>query len=47
MRVKLRRAWASKEHELIGEHGFENTVAEIARLEATLGIGDLAKFTPA
>jgi hemerythrin-like domain-containing protein len=34
------------EHARFGEHGFENTVAEVARLEATLGIGDLAQFTP-
>jgi len=34
-----------KEHQLFGEHGFENIVAEIARLEAALGIGDLAQFT--
>ena len=35
-----------QEHELFGEHGFEQTVAEVARLESALGIGDLAKFTP-
>jgi hypothetical protein len=34
------------EHARFGEHGFENTVAEVARLEATLGIADLAQFTP-
>lgn len=34
-----------KEHELFGENGFQNNVAEIARLEAALGIGDLARFT--
>ncbi len=34
-----------REHELLGEHGFEDTVAKVARLEATLGIGDLAAFT--
>ncbi len=34
-----------QEHELFGEHGFEHNVAEIARLENTLGIGDLAGFT--
>jgi hemerythrin-like domain-containing protein len=36
-----------KEHELFGEGGFEKTVAEVARLEEALGIGDLARFTPA
>jgi hemerythrin-like domain-containing protein len=44
---ELGEQFEDKEHELIGEHGFENTVAEVARLEAALGIGDLAKFTPA
>ena len=34
-----------KEHDIFGEHGFENTVAEVAGLEAALGIGDLAKVT--
>ncbi|HVZ32293.1 MAG TPA: hemerythrin domain-containing protein [Polyangiaceae bacterium] len=44
---ELGEQFEDKEHELIGEHGFENTVAEVARLEAALGIGELAKFTPA
>jgi len=35
-----------KEHELFGEKGFENAVADVAKLEAALGIGDLARFTP-
>jgi hypothetical protein len=34
-----------KEHELLGEHGFEDTVTEVARLEKTLGIDDLGGFT--
>jgi len=34
------------EHEKLGPHGFENAVREIAKLEAALGIGDLAGFTP-
>jgi hemerythrin-like domain-containing protein len=34
------------EHEKLGPHGFENAVSELAKLEATLGIGDLAAFTP-
>ena len=33
------------EHERFGEHGFEDTVAEVAKIELALGIGDLAKFT--
>jgi len=43
---ELGEKFEDKEHELFGEHGFEKTVAEVARLEAALGIGDLAKFTP-
>jgi hemerythrin-like domain-containing protein len=42
---ELGEQFEDKEHELFGEHGFPNTVAEVARLEATLGIGDLARFT--
>ena len=43
---ELGEQFEDKEHELFGKQGFENTVAEVARLEATLGIGDLARFTP-
>ena len=35
-----------KEHELFGEEGFEKNVAEVAGIEKTLGIYDLAQFTP-
>jgi hemerythrin-like domain-containing protein len=35
-----------KEHELFGEHGFENIVDQVAGLEKTMGIEDLSKFTP-
>lgn len=42
---ELGEQFEDKEHELFGEHGFEDTVAEVARLEAALGIGDLASFT--
>lgn len=42
---ELGEQFEEKEHELFGEHGFQNNVSEIARLEATLGIGDLATFT--
>jgi hemerythrin-like domain-containing protein len=34
------------EHARFGKHGFEDAVAEVAKLEASLGIGDLARFTP-
>lgn len=35
-----------KEHELFGEDGFERVVDEVATLEKTLGIYELAAFTP-
>lgn len=43
---ELGEQFEDHEHQLFGEHGFEDTVAEVARLEAALGIGDLASFTP-
>jgi hemerythrin-like domain-containing protein len=43
---ELGEQFEDKEHELFGEHGFEKTVAEVARLETTLGIEDLSRFTP-
>jgi hemerythrin-like domain-containing protein len=43
--AELGEQFEDKEHRLFGEHGFENTVAEVARLEASLGIADLARFT--
>jgi hemerythrin-like domain-containing protein len=36
-----------KEHELFGKAGFEGIVVEVGKLEETLGIHDLAQFTPA
>lgn len=35
-----------KEHELFGEGGFDKMVDRVAALEKTIGIDDLAKFTP-
>ncbi|MEO8184436.1 MAG: hemerythrin domain-containing protein [Deltaproteobacteria bacterium] len=43
---ELGEQFEDKEHELFGEKGFENTVADVSKLEAALGIGDLARFTP-
>jgi hemerythrin-like domain-containing protein len=43
---KLGDLFEDKEHELFGEHGFEDVVEQVARLEKTLGIYDLATFTP-
>jgi hemerythrin-like domain-containing protein len=42
----LGEAFEDREHQLFGEHGFENMVAEVARLEQSLGIHDLSLFTP-
>lgn len=35
-----------KEHELFGEGGFEEIVGKVASIEKTVGIYDLAQFTP-
>ncbi len=35
-----------KEHELFGAEGFEGIVDQVAGLEKTLGIYELAQFTP-
>jgi len=35
-----------QEHRILGNRGFEEAVAEVARLESTLGIADLDSFTP-
>jgi hemerythrin-like domain-containing protein len=44
--AELGEAFEDREHALFGEHGFENIVGEVAKLEQTLGIHDLAAFTP-
>lgn len=44
--ASLGEDFEKKEHELFGEDGFEKNVEEVARLEKTLGIYDLAQFTP-
>ncbi len=43
---ELGEQFEEQEHELFGEKGFEGFVGQVAQLEATLGIGDLASFTP-
>jgi len=35
-----------KEHQLFGEEGFEKMVDRVATIEKSLGIYDLAQFTP-
>jgi len=43
---ELGEQFEEREHQLLGEHGFEAAVAEVASLEAQLGLADLAEFTP-
>jgi hemerythrin-like domain-containing protein len=43
---ELGEQFEDKEHELFGEHGFEQVVAQVSQLEVALGIADLAGFTP-
>jgi hemerythrin-like domain-containing protein len=43
---ELGEKFEDREHERLGARGFEQAVAEIARLEASLGVGELDKFTP-
>ena len=47
-RIAARMADADryKEHQLFGEDGFEKMVDRVAAIEKTLGIYDLAQFTP-
>ncbi len=42
----LGEEFEKKEHELLGEEGFEKMVDQVAGLEKALGIYDLARFTP-
>jgi hemerythrin-like domain-containing protein len=42
----LGEQFEDKEHELFGKAGFEGVVSQVAQLEQTLGIYDLAQFTP-
>ncbi len=44
---KLGDQFEEQEHKLLGGGGFEGSLREVADLEKTLGIHDLAKFTPA
>jgi hemerythrin-like domain-containing protein len=43
---ELGEKFEDSEHERLGKNGFEQAVAEVTKIEAALGIGDLAKFTP-
>jgi len=44
--AKLGDEFEDREQALFGQGGFEKIVAEVAKLERTLGIYDLAQFTP-
>jgi len=43
---RLGEQFESQEDKLLGEHGFERIVDEVAGIEKALGIDDLASFTP-
>jgi len=43
---KLGEKFEEQEHKLLGGGGFEGSLQEVGDLEKTLGIHDLAKFTP-
>jgi len=43
----LGEQFEDKEHELFGKEGFEGVVVQVGTLEQTLGLYDLAQFTPA
>ena len=44
--AKLGDEFEDREQAMFGQGGFEKIVAEVAKLERTLGIFDLAQFTP-
>ena len=44
--AELGERFEDKEHELFGARGFEGVVDQVAAMEKTLGIEDLAQFTP-
>lgn len=43
---ELGEQFEDKEHEVFGEHGFEQAVAQVSQLEDAFGIANLAGFTP-
>ncbi len=44
---ELGEQFEAREHQIFGEHGFRTTVDQVAEIEKTLSIYDLAQFTPA
>jgi hemerythrin-like domain-containing protein len=45
--LELGEEFEDKERTVLGDKGFERAVADVARLETQMGIGDIDKFTPA
>ncbi len=43
---KLGDFFEQKEHELVGENGFEHALAQVESIEKALGINNLAHYTP-
>ena len=43
--AELGEQFEDKETQMLGEHGFEHAVADVAKLEAAFGVADLAKLT--
>jgi hemerythrin-like domain-containing protein len=44
---ELGEQFEDKEKQMLGDHGFERAVADVAKLEQAFGVDDLAKLTPA
>jgi hypothetical protein len=42
---ELGEQFEDKEKQMLGDHGFEHAVAEVAKLEQAFGLDDLAKLT--
>ncbi len=42
----LGEQFEEQEHQLFGEHGFDDIVGQVTEFEKTLGIYDLSQFTP-
>ena len=43
---RLGEKFEDREHEILGQDGFEKAVQQVAALENMIGIADLAEFTP-
>jgi hemerythrin-like domain-containing protein len=44
---ELGEQFEDKEKQMLGDHGFEHAVEQVARLEQAFGLDDLARLTPA